>query len=136
MSSARGRLYPLLLFLSASGYVWLFVSNDGSRGIGWSGCITKFLFHIPCPACGTTRAVRAVFHGEWWDSLYYNPFGLLVAVAMVVVPIWIIADLFTGSASFLKAYHWVEGKLREWPYALTGIALILINWIWNLTKYT
>ena len=136
MHSARGRLYPLLLLLSACGYVWLFVSNDGSRGVGWSGCLTKSLFHIPCPSCGTTRAVRAAFHGEWMDSLYYNPLGILVAALMVIVPIWIIADFLTGSASFLRAYHYIEKKLRKRPYALTGILIILINWIWNLVKYT
>ena len=135
MLSDRGRLYPLLLFLSACGYVWLCVSNDGSRGVAWSGCLFKTIFHIPCPSCGNTRAVRAVFHGQWLDALYYNPLGLLLAAMMVVVPIWIVADLLIGSSSFLKAYLFVEKKLRKWPYALTGIAAILINWIWNLVKY-
>ena len=55
---------------------------------------------------------------------------------MVVVPIWIMIDLLTGSASLLKAYRVTEKKLQSWPYALTGILAILINWIWNLVKYT
>ena len=135
MCSERGRLYPLLLLLSACGYVWLFVSDDGSRGFGWNGCLTKSLFHIPCPSCGTTRAVRAAFHGELLDSLYCNPLGILVAALMVIVPIWIIADYLTGSASFLRAYHFIEKKLLVKPYAITAILLILINWIWNLVKY-
>ena len=136
MSLTKGRLYPLLLLLIICGYVWLYVSGDGSRGFSWLGCPTRLLFHIPCPACGTTRAIWAVFHGEWIESLYYNPLGILVAIIMVVVPLWIIADILTGSASLLRAYHHAERKLQSRPYAIIGILAILINWIWNLTKYT
>lgn len=55
---------------------------------------------------------------------------------MVVVPLWIVADLLRGSSSFLRAYQTTEQKLQRWPYAVTGIVAILINWIWNLVKYT
>ncbi|MBO7138686.1 MAG: DUF2752 domain-containing protein [Bacteroidaceae bacterium] len=136
MSLTKRRLYPLLLSLTACGYVWLFVSDDSSGGILWWGCPIRIFWGIPCPSCGTTRAVRAAFHGEWLESLYYNPLGILVTLVMLVVPIWIIADTLTGSASLLKAYSFTERKLQQWPYAIMGILAILINWIWNLMKYT
>ena len=136
MSLSRGQLYTFLLLLSACGYLWLFVSNDSSRAFGWSGCLIRYIFHIPCPSCGSTRAVYAAFHGEWLASLYYNPLGILLSALMVVIPIWIIADLLTGSSSFLKTYQITEKKLQRWPYALTGIVAILANWIWNIVKYT
>lgn len=136
MSLNRGRLYPLLLLLISCGYVWLFVCNDSSRGFGWNGCLTRYFFHIPCPSCGTTRAVHAAFHGEWLESLYFNPLGIILAAMMVVIPVWILIDVLIGSASLLKAYRFVERKFRSWPYAVAGILAILINWIWNLMKYT
>lgn len=136
MNISRGRLYSLLLLLSAGGYFWLLVSNDSSKIFGWNGCLFRFLFHIPCPSCGTTRAVHAVFQGEWLQSLYYNPLGILLVVLMVVVPVWIVIDLLKGSSSFLHAYRLIEKKLQRWPYAIIGILAILINWIWNLVKYT
>ena len=136
MSLSRGRLYTLLLFLSTCGYLWLFASNGSERWGDWGGCWFRYLFHIPCPSCGNTRAVQAAFHGEWLASLYYNPLGLLLAALMVVVPLWIVADLLRGSSSFLRAYQTTEQKLQRWPYAVTGIVAILINWIWNLVKYT
>ena len=132
MNISRGRLYSLLLLLTACGYLWLYVSNDSSRVFLWNGCLTRYLFHIPCPSCGTTRAVLAFFHGEWMNSLYYNPLGIIMGILMVVVPIWIVVDLLTGSSSLLIT----ETKLRSWPDALAGIMAILINWIWNLVKYT
>ena len=48
---------------------------------------------------------------------------------MVVIPV-------TNSVSLLNAYRITENKLRSWPYAFAGILAILINWIWNLMKYT
>ena len=136
MRLSRGRLYPLLLLLIAGGYLWLLVSNDSSRAFGWTGCLIRYLFHIPCPSCGSTRAVQAAFHGEWLASLYYNPLGLLLAALMVVIPVWIVVDLLRGSSSFLRAYQATEQKLQRWPYAVTGIVAIIINWIWNIMKYT
>ncbi|SFW16455.1 Protein of unknown function [Prevotellaceae bacterium HUN156] len=136
MSLSRGQLYTFLLLLSACGYLWLFVNSDSSISTGWNGCWFRYIFHIPCPSCGNTRAVQAAFHGEWLASLYYNPLGILLSALMVVIPIWIIADLLTGSSSFLKTYQITEKKLQSWPYALTGIVAILANWIWNIVKYT
>ena len=135
MRLSRGRLYPLLLFLSAGGFLWLLVSNDSSRIFGWNGCLIRYLFRVPCPSCGSTRSVHAAFHGEWLAALYYNPLGLLLAVLMVVIPVWIVIDLLRGSSSFLQVYRLMEKKLQCWPYALTGIVVILMNWIWNFQKY-
>ena len=136
MIHKRRQLYPLLLLLISCGYVWLLVCNNSSRGVGWNGCLTRYFFHIPCPSCGTTRAVRAAFHGEWLESLCFNPLGILLAAMMVIIPFWILVDVFTGSTSLLKAYCFIERKFRTWPYALGGILALLINWIWNLLKYT
>ena len=136
MNLSKGRLYTLLLLLSACGYLWLYASNGSGIQGNWGGCWFKYLFHIPCPSCGNTRAVHAAFHGEWTASLYYNPLGLLLAAMMVVIPIWIVVDLLRGSSSFLHAYQTTEQKLQRWPYAVPAIIAILINWIWNLVKYT
>jgi hypothetical protein len=70
------------------------------------------------------------------EAFYYNPLGLLLAALMVVVPLWILADLLRGSSSLHRAYRATERILQRRPYAVTGIVAILINWIWNLVKYT
>ncbi len=135
MNLSRRRLYILLLFLSACGYLWLYVSNSGALPGKWGGCWFRYLFHIPCPSCGNTRAVHAAFQGHWLASLYYNPLGLLLAALVVVVPIWIVIDLLRGSSSFLHAYQTIEQKLQRWTYALPCIVAILLNWLWNIVKY-
>ena len=135
MHLSRGRLYTLLLFLTASGYLWLLVGNDSGKTLGWTRCLIRYIFHIPCPSCGTTRSVREMFRGEWLSALYYNPIGVLLAVLMVVIPIWIVADLLMYSSSFLRAYRQTEKIFQRRLYAFIGIVAILINWIWNFQKY-
>ena len=89
---------------------------------------------IPCPSCGTTRAVVALFHGNLFQSLRWNPFGVIVAVIMVVSPLWIGYDLLRGSDSLFRVYGATERALSNlWPAILLG-GLVIANWIWNIVK--
>lgn len=60
----------------------------------WVGawrCPSAALFHSPCPGCGSTRAVRALFHADWHGVLL-NPLAPLVSAAMgvlIVRAIWL-----------------------------------------------
>ncbi len=37
------------------------------------GCPIRFLFGIPCPGCGTTRACAAALHGDFIEALRWQP---------------------------------------------------------------
>ncbi|NJM80271.1 MAG: DUF2752 domain-containing protein [Flavobacterium sp.] len=52
-------------------------------------CVFKRITNIPCPSCGTTRAVIEISKGEIISSIFLNPFGIIVALIMVICPIWI-----------------------------------------------
>ncbi len=55
----------------------------------WGGawpCPTAKIFHIPCPGCGSTRAVQALLTGDF-AGILVNPFGLLAAVAIGLLAI-------------------------------------------------
>lgn len=41
------------------------------------GCFFRKVTQIPCPGCGMTRSVIALFHGDISLSLFYNPMTLL-----------------------------------------------------------
>ncbi len=43
-------------------------------------CAFARLFHVPCPGCGSTRAVLALAHGDLHDLVRYNPLGPVVAL--------------------------------------------------------
>lgn len=55
-------------------------------------CPLRTLTGVPCPFCGMTRACIAAAHGHIGQSLAYNPGGILVfaaAIVLIVRPGWL-----------------------------------------------
>jgi len=49
-------------------------------------CLWRHLFHVAsCPACGSTRALAAFFHGHIHQALAYNRNVLLTAPALLMM---------------------------------------------------
>jgi hypothetical protein len=44
-------------------------------------CIFKNLTNLPCPGCGLTRSCVYLAHGDLYDSLRMNPFGIIFFAA-------------------------------------------------------
>jgi Protein of unknown function (DUF2752) len=56
-------------------------------------CPLKHITGIPCPACGGTRALRALGHGAFLAALRWNP--LVTMTALALLPFLIYAALVT-----------------------------------------
>jgi len=55
-------------------------------GHGPDLCLWKHLFHIPaCPACGSTRALAAFFHGNLTQALAYNRNVLVTGPLLLIL---------------------------------------------------
>lgn len=89
----------------------------------------------PCPSCGTTRAIKLLLQQRWIDSLSMNPFGFIVGLIMVIVPMWIVIDLVLKKETFFKWYKKTETTVRIPLIAVILILLVLLNWIWNIYKH-
>src|SRR5690349_9269932 len=64
-----------LLFLAASGAIFLSVFLAGfflESGLSWR-CPSILLFDLPCPSCGTTRALAALSEFHLLEALRLNP---------------------------------------------------------------
>ncbi len=49
-------------------------------------CLWRHLLHLAaCPACGSTRALAAFFHGRWGEALAYNRNVLVTAPLLVML---------------------------------------------------
>ena len=49
-------------------------------------CLWRRLLHLAvCPACGSTRALAAFFHGRFGDALAYNRNVLVTAPLLVML---------------------------------------------------
>ena len=131
---SKNKLYSVLLIVIFSGYAYFFYSLYHSSSSNRSFCIIKNVTGYPCPSCGTTRDVKLLYHGELISSLQMNPFGIIVAMLMLVIPFWIIFDLLFKKDTFYRNYKKTETIISNKPLAITLIVLVIINWIWNIYK--
>ncbi len=133
----RLRLYAFLIGMCMTGYAWLGYSFS-QKAVGachaYSACMIKNVTGVPCPSCGATRSVMSIVEGHFAEAAHQNPLGIIIAFLMVALPVWIVVDLFRKSSSLLRSYENFEIWFRQPKVAITAGALILINWIWSISK--
>jgi Protein of unknown function (DUF2752) len=132
----RNKLYFLLSTACTFGYIWLTITiiRHTSGRPGLEVCLFKHLTTIPCPSCGSIRSILALLNGNIADSLYWNPFGLIIFTILVASPVWIIYDMITQKASLFRFYLKTEHFLNQKRVAIPALILVLVNWIWNIYK--
>jgi hypothetical protein len=88
--------------------------------LGWIRCPMAALYHIPCPGCGMTRALRLLAAGDVGASLHMHPLAVPALVAGVAVT----------AAAAQPARPLVRGLT---PLALRGAAVVyaatLVLWV-------
>lgn len=132
----RNKLYTFISVLSLLGYAWLgyqTYSEKQSSSIGQI-CMFKATTTLPCPSCGSTRSVIAIFQGNLLQALYFNPLGLIIVIGLLILPLWIISDVLLKKDSFFKFYIQFEKWVVKKPMAISLITIILLNWVWNIYK--
>ena len=136
MAIDRNKLYTILFIACLAGYVWLYYSikKNITEKKSVEVCLIKHIANIPCPSCGSTRSVISLTKGDFIGALNFNPIGYLVAIIMLVAPIWIIADTIKRTKTLFDFYLKIETYLKRPKIAIPLILLVIINWIWNITK--
>ncbi|MDR1145367.1 MAG: DUF2752 domain-containing protein [Verrucomicrobiales bacterium] len=93
------------------------------------GALTKGLFQrwfgLPCPLCGGTRAMNALFHGDLTQALYLNWLALPVAAAGLLIVSVSGIELVTRRAFFPG----VKLGRRAW---LSLAAMFMLLWGWQV----
>ncbi len=79
-SQTRSARYPL----RAAGAFAASVAIVFALASGVWRCPSAMIFHVPCPACGSTRAVLSLFHGDF-KGVLLNPFAPLVSLVLGVM---------------------------------------------------
>ena len=132
----RNKLYSILFIACIAGYIWLYfsVTNEITEIKSVEVCLIKYTTNIPCPSCGTTRSMISLIKGNFIEALNLNPIGYLVTLIMLVVPIWIIADIIKSTRTLFNFYLKTETFLKKSKIAIPLIILVIINWIWNISK--
>lgn len=128
------RVFSLLLVAS---YGWigynLYSFNHPGKEI--SLCLFKNITGLPCPACGTTRAILQLIHLNIQNSIFINPLATPILCALLVAPFWLITDAISKKTGFLNFYIRLE-RIISSNRAVQAflIALLLTNWGWNIYK--
>jgi len=136
MVNNRNRLYSLLLIACIAGYIWTFLNMHETHNahLPMQVCMFKYVTDIPCPSCGATRSIIAALTGHYLTALTINPIGFIIALIMLCAPLWVIVDLLRGSSSLFNFYRKMELRLQKPQYSIPMVALVLINWVWNINK--
>ncbi len=138
MRYSRRKLYFILSTACIAGYAWLsynmmlFTTKEIPS---YEICIIKRVTSIPCPSCGSTRSVYALLSGQVLESLLINPFGVLISIIMLFLPLWILFDVLTKKKTLWEFYFRAEQFIRKPKVAIPLVLIVIINWIWNIIKH-
>ena len=132
----RNKLYSILLIACVAGYIWLYysITSNVTENKSVEVCLIKHTTNIPCPSCGSTRSIISLTKGNFVEAFDLNPIGYIVALIMLIAPVWIIVDIILRNNSLFVCYQKIESHLKKQKYAIPLILLVIINWIWNITK--
>ena len=132
----RNKLYSILLIACVAGYIWLYysITSNVTENKSVEVCLIKHATNIPCPSCGSTRSIISLTKGNFVEAFDLNPIGYLVALIMLISPVWIISDVIFKKNSLFKCYQIIENHLKKPKYAIPLILLVIIIWFWNITK--
>ena len=91
-------------------------------------CLIYNLFHIPCPACGLTRAYFALLNGDVLLSLKYNILAIPIMVFFILYFIFSFID-------DIKNTNKVEEFFVKYKFIIIPITVILVLIAWGLNLY-
>jgi hypothetical protein len=136
MTLDRNKLYLILFIACLAGYIWLYfsITKNITENNSAEVCLIKHVTNIPCPSCGSTRSVISLTKGDFIGALNINPIGYLVAIIMLIAPMWILVDTVKNAKTLFDFYQKIESYLKQPKIAIPLILLVIINWIWNITK--
>lgn len=126
------RLFVGLLIVAYAWLIYVFLHIEGQGGV--SPCLSKLFFHIPCPACGTTRGVMCIAKGYFWDAFCMNPNAYLVFVGTLFVTVMMIYDGISGSRTLYKSYLYFDGMMHKKVLLSVFLLIEVVIWAFNIYR--
>ncbi len=68
------------------------------------------------------------------NAMIGNPFGIIIALIMLILPPWILFDIAKRRKTLFEFYGRAEVFLRNRSVAIPLLILVLMNWAWNISK--
>ncbi|HEY9047704.1 MAG TPA: DUF2752 domain-containing protein [Ohtaekwangia sp.] len=129
------KIYWILTLLSLAGYTWLGYHLVWPNHTAVTVCMFKNITGLPCPSCGITRSVLSLMQGDLYHAWMINPLGIIAALMLVAIPIWMAIDIVTARISLALAFRSAEEKIRTQKIIYIPLILLMaVNWGWNILK--
>lgn len=112
--------WALAVVLGWLGLVGLGEALKASSGVNVPSCAFRLLTGVPCPTCGSTRAVLAAGQTRFLAALLYNP---LLTVAAMAGLAWLLLRLGFGRTIQLDLAP--RGRAIVW---IAAGGLVALNW--------
>ncbi|WP_185215820.1 DUF2752 domain-containing protein [Sphingobacterium mizutaii] len=133
MRNPRSRLYITTGIVCFIGIIWLLLDYYASANI--TLCPVKLVTGYPCPSCGTTRSISALFNGQLKDAFMINPLGIVSSIIIMAVLVLMLLDLVAKRDCYYKVYNQVEKFLQQHKaFSAILVILVILNWAWNISK--
>jgi len=101
-----------------------------------SFCPVKTITGYPCPACGVGRGIEFLVNFDLIDAFQLNPFSIIVSIAGLVIPVWILRDIIKRNKSLYRFNIKMSLWLKHNPLIIVILIIaVLGNWYWNLKKF-
>ncbi|WP_440407969.1 DUF2752 domain-containing protein [Prevotella sp.] len=110
------------------GIIWIIAG----RAYGWkiTVCPIKLLSGLPCPGCGTTRAIEMVLDGDMIGGIMMNPNIILVAAIAMGAPFILAANFLYGKDYMRIADRWLNRR----PVFISLIFFEMTIWMYNIVR--
>lgn len=113
-----------MAFVSWTWTAWAYFHPEA----GFTPCIFRNLTGLPCPSCGSTHAVIALLHGEFVQSIFFHPLGIVILSTMIGGSFTLLFDVLASTNISFRSYIFVERLLSKPSFSIPAVALFLINW--------
>lgn len=98
-------------------------------GLPLPQCGWRQLTGLPCPFCGSTRALLAWSQLDLKQAFTLNPMTFVASLAVIgTAVLWTVDRLFAGA----RALPWLQARLSRRALLWTVATVVLGNWLYLL----
>jgi hypothetical protein len=130
---AARKEFKILTLLYILGVAWLLLNVVWPMGL--VVCPLRSVTGVPCPACGTTRGLVHLLHGEPWQAVVSNPNVLFVAPAALVFTLSVVVGWLCRKPFAQQIYAQVQQVLSRKRVFAAFVAWELCVWAFLLFKH-
>lgn len=126
------KFYLLSSCMYALASCWLILSfiYEGQARI--VVCPSKWIYHIPCPGCGLTRACLAVLHGHLLEGIVINPNCIIAFFLYITFPVLLLYDMMAHRTYCFELYNKIEKRISQKKIIIFILVIEGIVWWHNL----